>query len=75
MAGNAPYDPVKFWALARYIQWEALDRTGYLWDPEQVLGAMFLIDFEAYRQLGASITGATWTRMPDGFTATLTLPA
>jgi len=51
------FDPERFVALARYIV-----RRDRPMPSERLACLMFMIDMEAYRDLGASMTGATWLK-------------
>jgi hypothetical protein len=54
---RAPFSEEKFVALARYIVQR--DRP---MPSERLACLMFILDMEAYRDLGDSITGATWMK-------------
>lgn len=74
MAGGRDFDPVRFWALFRAVG-ARLPYVPLLGGPEGVFAVMFLLDFEAYRIQGTSITGTTWVKREDGWSTALTWPA
>ena len=51
------FDPERFVAFARYVI-----RRDRPMPSERLACLMFMIDMEAYRDLGASVTGATWLK-------------
>lgn len=56
MSGGRPFDRGRFVVLAEYALSE------YPMSSEKLAWMMFRFDFEAYRRLGESITGATYLR-------------
>ena len=64
MNGGRPYSPAKFRELAIAVLVASRTKGGP--DPRRLFETMFLIDMEAYRQLGQSITGATWIKTETG---------
>jgi hypothetical protein len=61
VAGGRRYSQRRVQALAEHI----VAATGGC-TLRQLCNLMFLCDLEAYRQLGKSITGATYVKMPWG---------
>jgi hypothetical protein len=59
MAGNTPYSEPKLRALAEYL-YDGLPPT--MRTAECLAHACFQCDFDAYRRLGAAITGSVWRR-------------
>lgn len=63
MSGRRRYSPARFRHLALYILHKAGDEG---MTAQQLCNVMWRCDFEAYRRLGRSITGATYVKVEDG---------
>jgi hypothetical protein len=61
MAGGREFDPRRYDMLAAYVL-DHPTRIGGRLAGSDLSTVMFLLDMNAYRTLGASLTGATWTR-------------
>lgn len=62
MSGGRVFSPRRFRELALFVLSKAPDGL----TEQQLANLLFRIDFEAYRLLGRSITGATYVKMPWG---------
>jgi hypothetical protein len=63
MAGGREFDKARLGALILYISKKLKDDPHF--DMEKLNNILFIIDFRAYKELGKSITGATYVREPD----------
>lgn len=62
--GGRPFDAERFRALARYLASRLQDDPAF--GKARLASLLYHCDFLAYAQLGDSITGATYTKLPDG---------
>jgi hypothetical protein len=72
MAGHAGFDSQKFKQLILYLAERSGDDPGFA--ATKLNKLMYFCDFEAYRQLGRSITGARYQKLPWGPAAVEFLP-
>ncbi len=59
-----PFDAERFRALARYLASRSQDDPAF--GKTRLASLLYHCDFLAYAQLGDSITGATYTKLPEG---------
>ncbi len=59
-----PFDGERFRALARYLA--SRSQADPAFDRVKLANLLYHCDFFAYEQLGDSITGATYTKLPEG---------
>jgi len=62
VSGRRVFSPRRFRELAVYVISKCPDGI----TVQQLWNVMFAIDFEAYRRLGRSITGAAWIKTEYG---------
>ena len=59
-----PFDAERFRALARYLTSRSQGDPAF--DKAKLASLLYHCDFLAYAELGDSITGATYTKLPEG---------
>lgn len=62
MSGGRPFSPARLRSLIAHICSQP-DRN---FDVQKLMWIVFWADMEAYRQLGRSLTGATWVKTEWG---------